>query len=211
MILVRTSDHAIAVQVDSISGSREVVVKPLGRQFRNVPGMSGATILGDGRVVLILDMAAMIREHLAKEGIEPVEEQPLPATTGGRMQVMVVDDSVTVRKVASRLLERHGMEVILAKDGVEAMTKLQEVVPNIMLLDIEMPRMDGFELASLVRHDEALKDMPIIMISSRTGDKHQARAREIGVNKFMGKPFQEPDLLEGISELTGAVFEIENA
>jgi len=211
VILVRTSDHAIAVQVDSISGSREVVVKPLGRQFRNVPGMSGATILGDGRVVLILDMAAMIREHLAKEGIESVEEQSLPATTGGRMQVMVVDDSVTVRKVASRLLERHGMEVILAKDGVEAMTKLQEVVPNIMLLDIEMPRMDGFELASLVRHDEALKDMPIIMISSRTGDKHQARAREIGVNKFMGKPFQEPDLLEGISELTGAVFEIENA
>jgi len=211
VILVRTSDHAIAVQVDSISGSREVVVKPLGQQFRNVPGMSGATILGDGRVVLILDMASMIREHLAREGIEPVDEVVVApaASASGHMQVMVVDDSVTVRKVASRLLERHGMEVILAKDGVEAMTKLQEVVPSIMLLDIEMPRMDGFELASLVRHDESLKDIPIIMISSRTGDKHQARAREIGVNKFMGKPFQEVDLLGAISELTGAEFETE--
>jgi len=213
VILVRTSDHAIAVQVDSISGSREVVVKPLGQQFSNVPGMSGATILGDGRVVLILDMAAMIREHLAREGIEQVEALVAePAVSAsGHMRVMVVDDSVTVRKVASRLLERHGMEVILAKDGVEAMTKLQEVVPSIMLLDIEMPRMDGFELASLVRHDDNLKDIPIVMISSRTGDKHQARAREIGVNKFMGKPFQETDLLEAISELTGAEFETEGA
>ena len=211
VILVRTSDHAIAVQVDGISGSREVVVKPLGPQLSKVPGMSGATILGDGRVVLILDMAAMIREHLARDGIDLVEEfSAEPAVrASGHMQVMVVDDSVTVRKVASRLLERHGMEVILAKDGVEAMTKLQEVVPSIMLLDIEMPRMDGFELASLVRHDDNLKDMPIVMISSRTGDKHQSRAREIGVNKFMGKPFQESDLLEAISELTGAEFETE--
>jgi len=212
VILVRTNDHAIAVQVDSISGSREVVVKPLGPQFSNVPGMSGATILGDGRVVLILDMAAMIREHLARAGVEPVAdviEAPVAAVSSGRMQVMVIDDSVTVRKVASRLLERHDMEVILAKDGVEAMTKLQDVVPDIMLLDIEMPRMDGFELASLVRHDENLSEIPIIMISSRTGDKHQARAREIGVNQFMGKPFQEADLLQAISELTGAKFETE--
>lgn len=211
VILVRTSEHAIAVQVDSISGSREVVLKPLGPQFTDVPGMSGATILGDGRVVLILDMASMVREHMARAGIELLDKvvdiKPAQAATDDHLRVMVVDDSVTVRKVASRLLERHGMEVILAKDGVEAMTKLQEVVPSIMLLDIEMPRMDGFELASLVRHDENLRDVPIIMISSRTGDKHQARAREIGVNQFMGKPFQEADLLEAIGELTGTEFE----
>jgi len=207
VILVRTSDHAIAVQVDSISGSREAVVKPLGPQLSKVPGMSGATILGDGRVVLILDMAGMIREHLAREGLEQIEDVPAPVSVSDRLQVMVVDDSVTVRKVASRLLERHGMEVILAKDGLEAMAKLHEVVPSIILLDIEMPRMDGFELASLVRHDEALSDIPIVMISSRTGDKHQARAREIGVNQFMGKPFQESDLLGAISELTGVEFE----
>jgi len=169
--------------------------------------MSGATILGDGRVVLILDMAGMIREHLAREGLEQIEDVPAPVSVSDRLQVMVVDDSVTVRKVASRLLERHGMEVILAKDGLEAMAKLHEVVPSIILLDIEMPRMDGFELASLVRHDEALSDIPIVMISSRTGDKHQARAREIGVNQFMGKPFQEADLLGAISELTGVEFE----
>ena len=205
VILVRTSEHSIAVQVDSISGSREVVVKPLGPQLSNVPGMSGATILGDGRVVLILDMASMIREHLAKEGI--AHEEEIVEAAPDHVRVMVVDDSVTVRKVASRLLERHGMEVILAKDGVEAMAKLQEVVPTIMLLDIEMPRMDGFELASLMRHDDAFSDIPIVMISSRTGEKHQTRAREIGVNRFMGKPFQESDLLEAISELTGAKFD----
>ena len=103
------------------------------------------------------------------------------------------------------------MEVVLAKDGVEAMTKLQDMVPNIMLLDIEMPRMDGFELASLMRHDENLSEVPIIMISSRTGDKHRARAREIGINQFMGKPFQEASLLQAISELTGVEFETERA
>lgn len=212
VILIRANDHAIAVQVDNITGSREVVVKPLGPQFGNVPGMSGATILGDGRVVLILDMAAMIREHLAREGIKPLGDAiQAPADIRGRLRVMVVDDSVTVRKVASRLLERHGMEVVLAKDGVEAMTKLQDMVPNIMLLDIEMPRMDGFELASLMRHDENLSEVPIIMISSRTGDKHRARAREIGINQFMGKPFQEAGLLQAISELTGVEFETERA
>jgi chemosensory pili system protein ChpA (sensor histidine kinase/response regulator) len=108
---------------------------------------------------------------------------------------MVVDDSVTVRKVTSRLLERQGMDVLVAKDGVEAVSMLQERRPDVMLLDIEMPRMDGFEVLRQVRHDERLRDLPIVMISSRTGAKHQDRAAELGVNRFLGKPFQESELL----------------
>ncbi|MHB1371554.1 MAG: response regulator, partial [Pseudomonadaceae bacterium] len=118
--------------------------------------------------------------------------------------VMVVDDSVTVRKVTSRLLERNGMNVLTAKDGVDAITQLQERRPDIMLLDIEMPRMDGFEVAALVRHDERLKDLPIIMITSRTGEKHRDRALAIGVNEYLGKPYQESVLLEHIQRLVHA-------
>jgi chemosensory pili system protein ChpA (sensor histidine kinase/response regulator) len=106
-----------------------------------------------------------------------------------------------VRKVTTRLLERHDMNVISAKDGVEAVSKLQENIPDIMLLDIEMPRMDGFELATHIRNEPRLRDIPIIMITSRTGDKHRQRAMQIGVNRYLGKPFQESDLLENITEL----------
>ncbi|SDU98387.1 Hpt domain-containing protein [Pseudomonas sihuiensis] len=207
VILVRSSEHAVAVQVDSLAGSREIVVKSLGPQFAGVHGISGATILGDGRVVVILDLLATIRvrhAHLQNQltprlasrqaANEEVEADRPPL-------VMVVDDSVTVRKVTSRLLERNGMNVVTAKDGVDAIAQLQEHKPDIMLLDIEMPRMDGFEVATLVRHDERLKDLPIIMITSRTGEKHRERAMAIGVNQYLGKPYQESLLLDTIAQL----------
>lgn len=120
---------------------------------------------------------------------------------------MVVDDSVTVRKVTTRLLERQGYAVLTAKDGVDAIAKLEEVTPDIMLLDIEMPRMDGFEVATLVRHNPRIKNLPIIMITSRTGEKHRERAFQLGVNCYMGKPFQEQELLENIHELLGVLSE----
>ena len=209
VILVRSNEHSVAVQVDSLAGSREIVVKSLGPQFATVPGISGATILGDGRVVVILDLLATIRvlhahlltqqqtPHLLDVGEDGDVEVDRPTL------VMVVDDSVTVRKVTSRLLERNGMNVLTAKDGVDAITQLQERKPDIMLLDIEMPRMDGFEVATLVRHDELLKDLPIIMITSRTGEKHRDRALAIGVNEYLGKPYQESTLLEAIQKLVG--------
>jgi chemosensory pili system protein ChpA (sensor histidine kinase/response regulator) len=207
VILVRSKEHAVAVQVDSLAGSREIVVKSLGPQFAGVHGVSGATILGDGRVVIILDLLATIRvlhAHLLSQ-LQPrlagasatVAEVEADRPT----LVMVVDDSVTVRKVTSRLLERNGMNVMTAKDGVDAIAQLQERKPDIMLLDIEMPRMDGFEVATLVRHDERLKDLPIIMITSRTGSKHRDRAMALGVNEYLGKPYQESLLLETIQQL----------
>jgi chemosensory pili system protein ChpA (sensor histidine kinase/response regulator) len=207
IILVRSSEHAVAIQVDALAGSREIVVKSLGPQFAAVPGLSGATILGDGRVVVILDLMATIRARHARA---------LPSSRPGALSapaqevqpdrpplVMVVDDSITVRKVTGRLIERNGMNVITAKDGVDAISQLQERKPDIMLLDIEMPRMDGFEVATLVRHDERLKDLPIIMITSRTGEKHRERAMAIGVNEYLGKPYQEGALLASIQQLVG--------
>ncbi|HET8711914.1 MAG TPA: response regulator [Spongiibacteraceae bacterium] len=205
VLLVRGSDHSVAVQVDSLMGSREIVVKTLGPQFGLVQGLSGATVLGDGSVVVILDLLAMIRAdamHLHRDHAIGHDEASHERTRP--LLVMVVDDSVTVRKVTSRFLERQGMEVITAKDGVDAINVLQEVeqIPDVMLLDIEMPRMDGFEVASRVRHTSRLQDIPIIMITSRTGEKHRERALSLGVNRYLGKPYQEAVLLDTINELT---------
>ncbi|MGI9328235.1 MAG: Hpt domain-containing protein [Pseudomonadales bacterium] len=198
VVLVRSGDQSIAVHVDSVQGSREIVVKSLGPQFAGVGGISGATILGDGSVVVILDLLALIRSR----GEQPRMPSRRPAVQASKTRtVMVVDDSVTVRKVTSRLLERQGMDVLVAKDGVEAVAMLQERRPDILLLDIEMPRMDGFEVARQVRHDDHLEGLPIVMISSRTGEKHQDRATDLGVNRFLGKPFQESELLETIDQL----------
>ena len=207
LLLVR-GQVPFALQVDSLLGSREIVVKSLGPQFAGVRGISGGTILGDGSVVVILDLPAMIRTHTSLEyqQARALDNQAAVARHEQEKRlpkVLVVDDSVTVRKVTTRLLERHGMEVLTAKDGMHAMEVLQDHKPDIMLLDIEMPRMDGFEVASLVRHDARLQDVPIIMITSRTGDKHRERAMSIGVNAYMGKPFHEDALLENIHQYLG--------
>ncbi|MGR4971928.1 Hpt domain-containing protein [Pseudomonas sp. LARHCG127] len=198
VLLVQCNERHVAVQVDAIAGTREIVVKSLGPQFATVQGLSGATILGDGRVVLILDLLAPIRALPHQ-----VPRRPMPADGEGEPQrpllVLVVDDSVTVRKVTSRLLERHGMHVLTAKDGVDAMALLGEHAPDLMLLDIEMPRMDGFEVATQVRNDPRLAHLPIIMITSRTGQKHRDRAMAIGVNDYLGKPYQESVLLDSIA------------
>lgn len=197
VLLVQCNERHIAVQVDAMAGTREIVVKSLGPQFAAVQGLSGATILGDGRVVLILDLLAPIRAMQARLPQQPVT-QDAEVEPHKPLLVLVVDDSVTVRKVTSRLLERHGMNVLTAKDGVDAMLLLEDHMPDLMLLDIEMPRMDGFEVATQVRADERLQHLPIIMITSRTGQKHRDRAMAIGVNDYLGKPYQESVLLDSI-------------
>jgi len=197
LLLARVGDQGVAMQIDNLLGSREIVVKSVGPQISAVKGVAGATILGDGSVVMILDVAEMLRggASLAMAQVEELIQQP---TRDNTVTVMVVDDSITVRKVTSRLLERNDMNVITAKDGVDAVSKLQDNIPDIMLLDIEMPRMDGFELATHVRNEARLRNIPIIMITSRTGDKHRQRAMQIGVNRYLGKPFQEAGLMESI-------------
>ncbi len=197
VILVRAGEHSTALVTDELIGSREIVVKSVGPQVASVRGISGATILGDGRIVIILDMGALVRSEWRSRAPD-VSVRP---TRDDRIFALVVDDSITVRRVTQRFLERNGMRVMTAKDGVEAMALLQEHTPDVILLDIEMPRMDGYEVASHVRNDARLADIPIIMITSRVGDKHRARAIELGVDDYLGKPYQESQLLDAIEPL----------
>ncbi len=204
VLLTNSGGHRVAFAVDSLIGSREIVVKSLGPQLSTLQDLAGATILADGSVALIIDMPALVRRGLAQLGGEAViGQRDEVAAIKREPVVMVVDDSITVRKVTERLLKRNNMKCVTAKDGVDAITVLDEVIPDVMLLDIEMPRMDGFELATHIRNSEALKQIPIIMITSRTGDKHRERAMDIGVNEYMGKPYTEVDLLANIEKLLG--------
>ncbi|RZA37119.1 MAG: response regulator [Lysobacteraceae bacterium] len=201
LLLIRAGDLRAAVAVDQVLGNREIVVKPVGPQIASVPGIYGATITGDGRIVVILDVAPLVRRHILQPNLF-VSETPAPEERRVPL-VMVVDDSLTMRKVTGRVLERHNFEVSVARDGVEALERLEERVPDLMLLDIEMPRMDGYELATAMKADPRFKDVPIVMITSRTGDKHRQRAMEIGVQRYMGKPYQELDLMRNVYDLLG--------
>ena len=206
LLLTRAGDLRAAIRIDAVLGSREIVVKSVGPQISSVPGLLGATIMGDGSVLIILDLAPLVRhgmirrEQRLSEGLSAVQA-PVIEEVQVRPLVMVVDDSITMRKVTGRVLERHEYEVSTAKDGVDALEKLHERVPDLMLLDIEMPRMDGYELATLMKADPRLRDVPIIMITSRSGDKHRQRAFDIGVDRYLGKPYQEAELLVQIGEV----------
>lgn len=197
VILVRAGENSVALLTDEMLASQEIVVKTVGPQLSSVRGIAGATILGDGSVVLILDIIAIVRAGAPV--VELKNAAPTPSDT--RPLVMVVDDSITVRRVTERFLERNGMRVITAKDGLDAISVLRDHRPEIILLDIEMPRMDGYEFAIHVRNDPRISDTPIIMITSRVGDKHRARAIEIGVNDYLGKPYQDATLLDSITRL----------
>ncbi|MGH8138671.1 MAG: Hpt domain-containing protein [Steroidobacteraceae bacterium] len=199
VVLVRAGEHSTGLVADELVGSREIVVKSVGPQISSIRGISGATILGDGRIVIILDIGALVRAEWRGRGQVPAVAQKERGDK--RTFAMVVDDSITVRRVTQRLLERNGMRVLTARDGMDAVTLLQDNVPDIILLDIEMPRMDGYEVAAHVRNDPRLKDVPIIMITSRVGEKHRARAIELGVDDYLGKPYQEAQLLDAIEPL----------
>jgi chemosensory pili system protein ChpA (sensor histidine kinase/response regulator) len=208
VLLVKAGSREVAMEVEALVGTREVVIKPVSPQVTKLKGISGATILGDGRVVLILDVSGLL---IADEAIQvshstgrrtpaakPTEPAAAPASR--RPIVMVVDDSLTVRKVTSRTLQKKGIDVLTAKDGIDGLEQLRSggQRPDVMLVDIEMPRMDGYEFTTQVRADPDLNLIPIIMITSRAGEKHRSRAFELGVNEYMSKPYQEDILLERI-------------
>jgi chemosensory pili system protein ChpA (sensor histidine kinase/response regulator) len=198
LVLVRAGESSTALLTDSLEGSREIVVKTLGPHIASVPGVTGATILGDGRVIMILDAGTLVR---AQRGGEPVT--PVAPPVDRQLTALVVDDSITMRRVTQRLLERRGVKVLTARDGLDAITVMQEHEIDIILLDIEMPRMDGYQFATHVRNDAKARDVPIIMITSRSGEKHRAKAIEIGVNDYLSKPYQESQLVAAIESLLG--------
>jgi len=193
LLLLRSGMQRIALRVDELIRNQEIVVKHLSPQLARVPGVTGATVLGDGRVVLIINPVPLTQRAAPAR----IEDAPPPAVAAPAAvaTVMVVDDSLTVRKITGRLLEREGYQVMTAKDGIDALEQMKNRLPELMLVDIEMPRMDGFELTMHVRQDARSAAVPIVIISSRTADKHRSRAQQIGVNAFLGKPFQEAELL----------------
>ncbi len=207
IILLKSGSNQAAILVDAIEGTREVVIKNIGPQLARVTGIAGATVRGDGRVILILNPVPLALRW-ASQPKDSIEQQaPAPtAEVSEAVQaplVLVVDDSLTVRKITSRLLAREGFRVDTAKDGVDALEKMQDLIPDVVLLDVEMPRMDGFELARVMRNSPRLTSVPIIMITSRTAEKHRSHALEIGVNVYMGKPYQEQQLLDNIAAQIG--------
>ena len=205
LLMIATGDQRAALRVAEIQGHREIVLKPVGPQISAIPGVLAGTIMGDGQVVVILDIAPLIERALDQQRlpgrVESADQAPAQQEAKRTPLVMVVDDSITMRRVTTRILEHHGLEVITARDGVEAVDLLYERVPDLMLLDIEMPRMDGFEVAAHVRDDARLSELPIMMITSRSGDKHREHARSLGVERYMIKPYQEANLVQNVFEM----------
>ncbi|MBU0748061.1 MAG: Hpt domain-containing protein [Gammaproteobacteria bacterium] len=211
VVIFRSAAQRIAMHVDEVLGNQEVVVKNLGPQLSRLPGLAGMSVLASGAVVLIYNPVALATVYgdqvrASSVGLPPVLEaggtgagkSVVSSQLAGPSQVplvLVVDDSITVRRVTQRLLQREGYRVALAADGLQALERLQEERPTVVLSDIEMPRMDGFDLARNIRADGALRDLPIIMITSRIAEKHREHAMELGVNHYLGKPYSDEELL----------------
>ena len=213
VVVFRSAAQRVALHVDEVLGNQEVVVKNLGPQLARLPGLAGMSVLASGAVVLIYNPVALASVYgvqaraLSADSAEPHmlegsavggadEGAPiLPAAVPRIPLVMVVDDSITVRRVTQRLLQREGYRVVLAADGLQALERLQEERPAVVLSDIEMPRMDGFDLARNIRGDARLKDLPIVMITSRIAEKHREYAKELGVDHYLGKPYPEDELM----------------
>jgi chemosensory pili system protein ChpA (sensor histidine kinase/response regulator) len=195
VLLIRGGAQRVALHVDELLGNQEIVVKAIGPQLARVPGVSGATVLADGRIALIVNPVQLVQRARGA----PLREMPPAVAASTAPLILVVDDSLTVRKITGRLLEREGYRVLAAKDGLDALEMMKDLLPAVMLVDIEMPRMDGFDLTRTVRADPRTRDIPIIMISSRTAGKHRDQAMQLGVNAFLGKPYPEVELLQHIS------------
>ncbi|MEQ1805869.1 MAG: response regulator, partial [Burkholderiaceae bacterium] len=217
VVVIRSAQKRIAVQVDEVLGNQEVVVKNLGPQLSRVPGLAGITLLASGAVALIYNPVALATLYgdPARVATLTALQSPQEAAGAGAADevalapmVLVVDDSLTVRRVTQRLLVREGYRVVLAKDGLDALEKLAEERPQVVLCDIEMPRMDGFELVRTIRNSANLRELPVIMITSRIAQKHRDLAAELGVDHYMGKPYSEEDLLSLIAHYTASLSDV---
>jgi chemosensory pili system protein ChpA (sensor histidine kinase/response regulator) len=210
VVIFRSAGQKVAVHVDEVLGNQEVVEKNLGPQLARLPGLAGMTVLASGAVVLIYNPVALAQVYgeqarllssdaaqpeVLEQASQPVAPVALAPAAPAVPLVLVVDDSITVRRVTQRLLVREGYRVALAADGLQALERLAEELPSVVLSDIEMPRMDGFDLARNIRGDARLAHLPIVMITSRIAEKHREHAKELGVNHYLGKPYSEEELL----------------
>ncbi len=216
VVIFRSAGQRVAAHVDEVLGNQEVVVKNLGPQLSRLPGLTGLSVLASGAVVLIYNPVALATVYgeqarlLGLDAVRSADQQGAaprisPVSSAAQAPlVLVVDDSITVRRVTQRLLKREGFRVVLANDGLQALERLQEEKPSVVLSDIEMPRMDGFDLARNIRGDARLRDLPIIMITSRIAEKHREHARELGVDHYLGKPYSEEQLIALVRQYCAA-------
>ena len=210
VVVIRSAAQRVVIHVDEVVGNQEVVVKNVGPQLARLPGLAGVTLLPSGAVALIYNPVALAslygdeaRERM-RLGV-PLHDRPQAEAMPVRApMVLVVDDSLTVRRVTQRLLVREGYRVVLAKDGLEALERLAEERPVVLLTDIEMPRMDGFDLVRNVRADPVLANLPVVMITSRIAQKHREYAAELGVQHYLGKPYSEEEMLSLVARYAGA-------
>ena len=201
LLLIETLDKPHALAIDEIIKAEEIVIKPLDKFLQNIAEFVGATILGDGSVVPVLDLIYLLAQKEIK--MEKTEQLP-PPEIEKQTQVMIVDDSPSVRLINSKLVKNAGMMPLVAKDGLEALEQLQAFpeLPDVILTDVEMPRMDGYELLASLKKIETLRDIPVIMITSRTSDKHREKAFELGVSEYLTKPYEDTKLIEAIKTLS---------
>ncbi len=197
-LILHQLDDWIAVKVGEVHGHHEVVVKPPGPQLASVPGLMGAAMLPDGDILLVMNLlqlhAHAVSNPFTRSISTPIVPEHVPPL------VLVVDDSLTVRRVSQRMLEKHGYSVALARHGAHALDLLSQLSPAAVLLDIEMPTMDGFELLSRLRSDERFRALPVAMITSRMAERHRLHAMQLGANAYFGKPYREQELLEWLAQ-----------
>ena len=199
-LVIDVGEQPTVVLVDRLAGTSEAVVKSLGTHLRRVYGISGATISGDGGVVLILDLVEVIGADQPQR--TTYEAPPIPdASAFESLHVLVVDDSLSVRRVVSSFLERSGMQTTSAKDGIEALEMMSISRPDVALVDIEMPRMNGYELLSRIKSDPSLRNIPVVFLTSRSAQKHRERAAELNVDGYLVKPYREDALLEELTRV----------
>ncbi len=198
LVLLR-GEFPVALFAGDLHGNRQIVIRSVGVQLESVPWINGGTVLASGEVALIVDPGVLL-DAFDPDAIVPPDAH-VSEGERGRGVILAVDDSVTMRKFVSSMLERKEYKVITANDGLDALTKLKRTRPDLVLVDIEMPRMDGFEFTRHLRASPETEELPVIMITSRSGGKHRQQANELGVNAFLVKPYKEKELMEKINEL----------
>ncbi len=199
VLVINTGTWHGVVSIDKMHTQKEIVVKSLGNHLQHVRGVSGATIMGDGKVIPILNLETLLGGgsiHLGKI------YTPAPAPIQNELDILVIDDSVSVRMVISRLIQRQGWVAQTAKDGVEAVELLHQYKPDLVILDIEMPRMNGYEFMRTFRNQDKFSKTPVIMLTSRSAQKHRDKAEDLGVNAFLVKPFEDRSFINLIKKLT---------
>ncbi|HZH35549.1 MAG TPA: hybrid sensor histidine kinase/response regulator, partial [Pyrinomonadaceae bacterium] len=203
-LICNTSQNPLALTFDQTIDAREIVIKPFDSLLRQVRGLLGATLLGDGAVIPVLDLFALIDRETTQTTTEKAVSTKIPVPKASRLTVMIVDDSPSVRRVMTNLITKSGWDVLAAKDGLEALEMLQtaRVLPHVILSDVEMPRMDGYEFVATLKQQDAFRNIPVVMITSRAGDKHRRKAFEMGVAEYLTKPYQDTVLLEMVKRLS---------